>query len=66
MSMGTEVSAETAVRAPTIRESLVSEKTRLNYQLQKVEKALQILDENPSFEKVHDAIASTGISVRLR
>lgn len=49
---------------PSLREQLVSQKTRLERSLTDVNNALFLLDENPTFEKVQDAIAKTQLLLR--
>ena len=42
---------------PTIREQLLDKKAALERDVDAVNAALKLMDENPSFEKVHDAIS---------
>lgn len=42
---------------PTIRKQLEQRKERVEVELEDIKNALKLLDENPTFEKVHDAIS---------
>jgi hypothetical protein len=42
---------------PTIRARLIHRRDQLARELQDVEIAIGLLDKNPSFEKIHDAIS---------
>lgn len=48
------------IRMPSIRERLIDKKANLESSLQEVNEAIKMLDENPAFEKVQDAIAKAG------
>lgn len=50
--------------APTVRGQLVERKRRMERDLQSVNEAIAMLDENPGFEKVHDAINKANLFIR--
>jgi hypothetical protein len=43
--------------SPTIREQMEQQKRNYERKLAEINDVLKLLDENPSFEKVHDAIS---------
>lgn len=49
------------IRRQTIRERLVERRTRLNRDLIEIEGVLEVLNKNPGFEEVHNAIMKVGI-----
>jgi hypothetical protein len=50
-------------RVMSIRERLVDQKKSLEGRLAEINKALELLDANPVFEKVHDAIRRANIGL---
>lgn len=64
--MFNELSAKATIGYPemprqmTIRERLESQKKALEERLVNVNKALDLMDKNPSFEAVHDAVTKAG------
>lgn len=55
-----EVAQQCTPRMQSIRERLTERKTVLERQLEEVNVAIKMLDENPAFEKVQDAIQRAG------
>jgi hypothetical protein len=51
---------EAAHRPPTLKQRLVSTKTALHAQLDMVDRALEVLDENPKAEEIVDALRNAG------
>lgn len=49
-----------APRNETIRERLQRRKSNLERELGELDKALSLLDQNPSFEEIHNALSTLG------
>ncbi len=61
-----EVDQPCEIKMPTIREQLLSRKRSLALQTEEVDAAIAVLDKNPSFEEVHNALNKLNVRGLLR